>query len=64
MGYTLLHEQPLSRDYSPYKTNQVMDVVVLTDRRYVGTDLVKGPVEGYVENVILEDTLVCDALER
>lgn len=41
-----------------------MDVVVLTDRRYVGTDLVKGPVEGYVENVILEDTLVCDALER
>ena len=41
-----------------------MDIVVLTDRRYVGTDLAKGPVEGYVKNVILEDTLVCDALAR
>ena len=41
-----------------------MEVVVLTDRRYVGTDLAQGPVDGYVENVILEDTLVCDALER
>ena len=41
-----------------------MNVVVLTDRRYVGNDLATGPVEGYVENVILEDTLVCDALAR
>ena len=41
-----------------------MDIVVLTDRRYVGTDLAKGPVEGYVKNVILEDNLVCDALAR
>ena len=36
----------------------------LTDRRYVGNDLATGPVEGYVENVLLEDNLVCDALAR
>ena len=41
-----------------------MKVVVLTDRRYVGDNPEAGPVEGYVDNVILEDSLVCDAMER
>ena len=41
-----------------------MKVVVLTDRRYVGDNPEAGPVEGYTDNVVLEDSLVCDALER
>lgn len=41
-----------------------MKVVVLTDRRYVGDTPEAGPVEGYADNVILEDSLVCDAMER
>ena len=41
-----------------------MNVVVLTDRRYVGDHPEAGPVEGYADNVILEDNLVCEALER
>ena len=41
-----------------------MDVVVLTDRRYVGDRPEAGPVEGYADNVILEDNLVCHALEN
>lgn len=41
-----------------------MNVVVLTDRRYVGDHPEAGPVEGYADNVILEDNLVCEALEK
>ena len=41
-----------------------MNVVVLTDRRYVGDHPQSGPVEGYADNVMLEDNLVCEALKK
>ena len=39
-----------------------MDVVILTERRYAGTPTDTGPVKGYVDNLLLEDQLVADAL--
>ena len=39
-----------------------MDVVILTERRYAGTPADTGPVKGYVDNLLLEDHLVADAL--
>jgi len=39
-----------------------MDVVILTERRYAGTPADTGPVKGYVDNLLLEDQLVADAL--
>ena len=41
-----------------------MDVVVLTDKRYVGPSLGhREPMEGYINNLLTEDRLVMDALE-
>lgn len=40
-----------------------MDVVVLTDKRYLGPSPGEGePVEGYIDNLLTEDRLVMDAL--
>lgn len=41
-----------------------MDVVILTDKRYAGQPSSKGPVAGYVDNLLLEDRLVADALRE
>lgn len=41
-----------------------MDVVVLTDKRYLGPSSGQGePMEGYIDNLLTEDRLVMDALE-
>jgi len=41
-----------------------MDVVVLTDKRYLGPSLGHGdPMEGYIDNLLTEDRLVMEALE-
>ena len=41
-----------------------MDVVVLTDKRYLGPSLGHGdPMEGYIDNLLTEDRLVMKALE-
>ena len=39
-----------------------MDVVILTDKRYAGQPSSTGSVAGYVDNLLLEDRLVADAL--
>ena len=40
-----------------------MDVVVLTDKRYLGPSSGQGePMEGYIDNLLTEDRLVMDAL--
>ena len=41
-----------------------MDVVILTDKRYAGQPSSTGPVAGYVDNLLLEDRLVADALRE
>ena len=42
----------------------LMDVVILTDKRYAGQPSSTGPVAGYVDNLLLEDRLVADALRE
>ncbi|MEC7951072.1 MAG: hypothetical protein VX190_06910, partial [Bacteroidota bacterium] len=40
-----------------------MDVVVLTDKRYLGPSLRQGePTGGYIDNLLTEDRLVMNAL--
>ena len=42
---------------------QSMDVMVLTDKRYLGPSSGQGePMEGYIDNLLTEDRLVMDAL--